>query len=85
MPQCGTCGRAVPKGMYRQVLPKTGTLVCGRCIDAGVLSARLACGCIGVPGMTVTEADMPSHSRCERHAGELVRQAGILGEEGNNG
>ena len=71
LPKCGTCGRSVPKAMYRQVLPKTGVLVCGRCIDAGVLSARLGCGCVAVPGMKVTAADVPGRSRCERHSGEM--------------
>ena len=70
LPRCGTCGRSVPKAMYRKVLG-TGLLVCGRCVDAGVLMARLGCGCIGVPGMTVAVADRPGRSRCERHSGEL--------------
>lgn len=56
--------------MDRQVLP-TGVLVCTRCIGLGVLSARLGCGCLGVPGMDVMAAATPALSRCSRHSGEL--------------
>ena len=52
LPQCGACGRGIPKAMWRKRL-RDGRLVCQRCADAGVLCQRLPCGHFGMPGMTV--------------------------------
>jgi hypothetical protein len=38
--------------MIRHEMPG-GRLVCTRCAETGILSQRLACGHMGIPGMTV--------------------------------
>jgi len=69
---CATCGRNItPRMAEKSKDLGRGRLVCPRCVNAGILAVRLGCGHIGVPGMTVSEADRPSMSRCARCSGEL--------------
>ena len=66
LPHCGVCGGRIPKGMVRNELPD-GRLVCTRCTETGVLMQRLACGHMGIPGMTVfMEGNDGKSFVCER-------------------
>lgn len=83
LPLCGTCGRSIPKNMIRNELPD-GRLVCTRCAETGILSQRLACGHVGVPGMTVFMEGNDGKTfvceRCSAHADEVpfAVKSGIL-------
>jgi hypothetical protein len=78
-PHCAACGHRIGALAARVDLPD-GRSVCGSCRDAGVLSRRLPCGHLGVPGMTVIadSADLGNFQcpRCSPHAAALAAGRG---------